>query len=80
MVVVVVVMMVLPEAERAHDGRGNGSGGVVRFLSHALFSSEGRDGQMVLIIGEGEVGVPDLHGAEERGKEGGRERGMQVSR
>jgi len=71
--VVVVVVMVLPEAECAHDGRGNGSGGVVRFLSHALFGPEGRDRQMVLVVGEGEVGVPDLHGAKEGGKEGGRE-------
>lgn len=61
--VVVVVMMVFAEAERAHDGRGNGSSGVVCLLGHALLGPEGRDGEVVFVVGEGEVRVPDLHGA-----------------
>jgi hypothetical protein len=72
--VVVVMVMVLPEAERAHDVRGNDRGRVVCLLGHALLGPEGRDGQVVFVVGEGEVGVPDLHGAgEEGGKEGGRD-------
>lgn len=47
-------------------------------LCHALFGTEGRDGQMVFVVGEGEVGGPDLHTAEERGDK--RERGTKVRR
>lgn len=35
-------------------------------MRHALLGPEGRDGQVVFVVGEGKVARPDLHAAEER--------------